>query len=48
MEDLPGPGYEWDESKAEYNLLKHRVSFKEAESAFDDELALIWPDELHS
>jgi uncharacterized DUF497 family protein len=50
MQDVPvpGPGFEWDEWKAEYNLAKHGVSFIEAATAFADDLALIWPDELHS
>ena len=48
MRDVPGPGFEWDEAKAEYNLAKHGVSFKEAETAFADELPLILPDEIHS
>ncbi len=28
--------FEWDDDKAIANLRKHRVSFSEAESAFDD------------
>ena len=28
--------FEWDESKAKINLSKHRVSFDEAKTVFDD------------
>ena len=31
---------EWDKNKAEANLRKHQVSFEEAETVFDDPLAL--------
>ncbi len=40
--------FEWDAAKAAANLRKHRVSFEEAESVFDDDLAYIQEDELHS
>jgi uncharacterized DUF497 family protein len=45
---VPGPGFEWDASKAEYNRVKPGVSFKEAETAFADDLPLILPDDIHS
>lgn len=38
----------WDENKAIANLRKHRVSFEEAESIFDDPLALTMNDDTHS
>jgi uncharacterized DUF497 family protein len=39
---------EWDKMKARANLGKHQVSFEEAETVFDDPLALTADDELHS
>jgi uncharacterized protein len=38
----------WDKTKAETNFRKHRVSFEEAESVFEDPLALTADDESHS
>jgi uncharacterized DUF497 family protein len=40
--------FEWDESKAAANLKKHGVSFDEAETVFDNVLAIIFDDEAHS
>lgn len=40
--------FEWDRKKAKYNLRKHRVSFEEASSVFDDALAAIYNDPNHS
>jgi len=40
--------YEWDEQKAQSNLRKHGVSFDEAETVFDDPLAITIPDPDHS
>ena len=40
--------FEWDEQKAISNLKKHKVSFKEAESSFDDPCARLIPDPEHS
>lgn len=37
----------WDARKAATNLKKHRVSFEEASTAFDDELGAYYPDSLH-
>ena len=37
----------WDPRKAAANLKKHRVSFEEASTAFDDELGAYYPDSLH-
>lgn len=39
--------FEWDEAKARANERKHGVSFEEARTAFDDELAAYYPDSLH-
>ncbi len=40
--------YEWDSTKAAINLKKHGVSFEEAKTVFNNPLALIFEDELHS
>ena len=38
----------WDEEKHKTNKRKHKVSFKEASSVFDDEFAEYFNDVLHS
>ena len=40
--------FEWDPKKAATNLKKHRVSFDEATTVFNDPLAFIFDDEEHS
>ena len=40
--------FEWDVRKARTNLKKHRVSFEEATTVFNDLLLLTYPDDLHS
>lgn len=40
--------FEWDRSKAESNLRKHRVSFDEAVTVFYDPLAATFSDPIHS
>ncbi len=40
--------FEWDTKKAQANLNKHKVSFKEAQTVFDDALAHIFDDVWHS
>ena len=40
--------FEWDESKAKSNKRKHRVSFAEAEQAFNDLNAIELFDEMNS
>jgi uncharacterized DUF497 family protein len=40
--------FEWDENKAEANLLKHGVSFNEAKTVFDDPLFVDFYDPDHS
>jgi uncharacterized DUF497 family protein len=42
------PGIEWDAQKAKNNHRKHRVSFDEACTVFDDRFAFIFRDEDHS
>lgn len=38
----------WDEAKNKANILKHRISFQEAQSAFHDPFARIIEDPDHS
>lgn len=40
--------FEWDENKADKNLLKHQVSFHEAKTVFDDPLYIDFYDPDHS
>ena len=40
--------FEWNLDKNEVNLRKHGVSFEEAETVFEDELAITIFDERHS
>jgi uncharacterized DUF497 family protein len=40
--------FEWDEDKAEANKKKHRTTFEEAATVFEDPLAVIFDDEAHS
>jgi uncharacterized protein len=40
--------FEWDAQKAEFNLLKHKISFETAELVFGDPLAISIPDTEHS
>ena len=40
--------FEWDPRKAATNLLKHKVSFTEAQSAFSDEHGIVIDDPKHS
>lgn len=46
-EDM-GPLFEWDDGKAQQNLLKHGVSFDEATTVFDDLLSQTAQDPRHS
>ena len=39
--------FEWDPTKAEVNLRKHKVSFEHAQSVFSDERALLIDDPDH-
>lgn len=41
-------GFEWDDSKAAANLAKHKVSFLEAATVFDDPFVVVEPDFAHS
>jgi hypothetical protein len=40
--------FEWDPIKAEINKQKHGISFEEAETVFDDPLAALFDDDVHS
>jgi len=40
--------FEWDSNKNKANILKHRVSFEDAETVFDDKNAVYLYDESHS
>ncbi len=40
--------FEWNENKARENLRKHKVSFEEAKTVFNDLLLITFPDEYHS
>ena len=42
------PSFEFDPAKAATNLKKHRVSFAEATTIFDDPLSSTLPDDQHS
>lgn len=40
--------FEWNETKARQNFRKHRVSFEEAKTIFNDPRLITFPDEHHS
>lgn len=40
--------FEWDEKKAKINFGKHKVSFNEAETVFEDSLFKAFADPDHS
>ena len=40
--------FQWDSQKAEKNATKHGVTFVEAATVFQDPLAFIFDDEIHS
>jgi uncharacterized DUF497 family protein len=40
--------FEWDENKAKLNFSKHKVSFEEARTIFDDPFLMTFPDSEHS
>lgn len=40
--------FEWDEEKAKANLKRHKVSFEEAKTVFNDPFLLTFPDPEHS
>ena len=40
--------FTWDPQKAEENVRKHGVGFREAATVFDDPLSTTFPDDDHS
>lgn len=40
--------FEWDEEKAKQNIRKHRISFEEAKTIFNDPFLMTFPDQEHS
>ena len=40
--------FEWDQQKAQSNLVKHGIAFKEAQTVFDDPLYVDFYDPDHS
>jgi len=40
--------FEWDEDKAKANFKKHKVSFEEGKTIYDDPFLLTFPDHEHS
>ena len=40
--------FDWDENKARRNRIKHKVSFDEARTIFNDPFMITFPDEFHS
>ena len=40
--------FEWDANKAKSNVIKHKISFEEAQTVFDDDFTLTINDDKHS
>ena len=40
--------FEWNEGKAKENLRKHKISFEEAKTVFNDPFLMTFPDPEHS
>ncbi|MCI0389150.1 MAG: BrnT family toxin [Acidobacteria bacterium] len=40
--------FDWDETKAALNIENHNVTFEEAQEVFDDNWAVVVPDDAHS
>jgi len=40
--------FDWDNNKAVSNVKKHKISFQEAQTVFDDDFSLTIEDEAHS
>jgi uncharacterized DUF497 family protein len=40
--------FSWDDTKAKSNLIKHKISFEEAKTVFDDDNARLIQDPDHS
>ena len=48
MFEYNGLLFDWDEDKYKINVEKHGIYFEEAASAFVDDNAVIFPDDVHS
>ena len=46
--DRPELAFEWNKNKAKMNIAKHKVSFEEARTVFNDPFLITFPDECHS
>jgi uncharacterized DUF497 family protein len=46
--EYQGTRFEWDDEKAEANIVNHRVTFFEAATVFCDPLSVIYDDDEHS
>jgi len=40
--------FEWDEIKAKTNFKKHKVSFEEGKTTYNDPFLFTFPDDVHS
>jgi hypothetical protein len=40
--------FEWDENKAKSNVRKHKITFEEAKTVFNDPFLITFPDEQNS
>lgn len=40
--------FEWDENKAEANFDKHKISFDEGKTIFNNPFLITFPDDVHS
>ncbi|RLC12221.1 MAG: BrnT family toxin [Deltaproteobacteria bacterium] len=40
--------FEWDRNKAQKNIARHKISFDEAKTVFNDPFLITFPDEYHS
>jgi len=45
---LESERFEWDDAKAKANLRKHKISFLEGATVFEDPYVVIEADEIHS
>ena len=45
---MESDGFEWDDAKAEANLRKHKVSFAEGQTVFNDLYSIVESDEGHA
>lgn len=46
--DIGGLKFAWDEDKNRINIVKHKISFEEAATVFDDDYAVMLEDPDHS